>query len=234
MTRAELAAAGYDVDEPAHAQLDRFVALLLEENRRLNLTSIRDARQAWVTHVCDSLALVPLVRAGCVDGLLDLGSGGGVPGVPLACVCSDLHVTLVDSTRKKLAAVERIVTELGLANVEYAVGRAETLAHQPACRERFDAVTARAVAELRVLLEYAAGFVRPGGWCWFFKTRAACAGEVQAAQRAAQTCALEFVEARPYALPERGGRRVIVVYRKRDPLRADLPRSAGRPSKRPW
>ncbi len=233
MTHAELLAAGYDVDAAAHGRLTRYVSLLLAENRRVNLTSIDDEQDAWVQHVCDSLALLPLIEWSGAQSLLDLGTGGGLPGLPLACVCGGLQVTLLEATRKKLAAVERIAGELRLENVRFAWGRAETLAHDDAYRERFDAVTSRAVAELRVLVEYASGFARVGGECWFFKTPGVLADELAAADPAARRCGLEHAGDHPYRLPISAVDRVIAVYRKRDPLPADLPRAPGRPKKRP-
>lgn len=233
MTHAELVAAGYDIDAQAYQRLEQFVALLLKENRRLNLTSIRDAEQAWITHICDSLTLLPLINEAKPARLLDLGTGGGLPGVPIACVCSDVDVTLLEATKKKLAAVQRITAELGLKNVHCLSGRAETLAHDPAYREQFDAVTSRAVAELRVLVEYASGFTRPGGVCWFFKTPEGAEKEIPAAVNAAQACALCHIDTCLYRLPVTGVEHVIVMYRKEDPLRTDLPRSAGRAKKRP-
>ena len=181
MTHAELLAAGYDVGAASYERLARYVSLLLAENRRVNLTSVDNQQDVWVAHVCDSLVLLPLIKAAGAQSLLDLGTGGGLPGLPLACVCGGLQVTLLEATRKKLAAVERIAGALRLENVRFAWGRAETLAHDAAYRERFDAVTSRAVAELRVLVEYASGFVRVGGQCWFFKTPGVLADGLAAA-----------------------------------------------------
>jgi 16S rRNA (guanine527-N7)-methyltransferase len=233
MTHAELLAAGYRVSGTVHARLARFVELLQQENRRINLTAIRGEAETWSVHVCDSLALLPLIHEGRSRTLVDLGTGGGLPGVPLACACPDLVVTLVDATQKKLTAVGRIVQALALKNVRFAWGRAEVLAHDPAYREQFDAATARALAELRVLVEYGAGFVRPGGVGWFFKTRRRCESEVPAAQQAARACAMEFTALWPYYVPPRRSERIIAIYRKLEPLRASLPRRTGRPAKRP-
>jgi len=233
MTRDELAGAGFEVGRAAHTRLSRFVELLLRESRRVNLTAIRAADDVWRLHVCESLALLPLVEKLKPRRLLDLGTGGGIPGIPLACVCDDLEVTLLDATRKKLDAVERIVSELGLAGVRTLWGRAETLAHDAAHRETFDAVTARAVAALPTLVEYAAGFVRPGGQCWFAKPIEAAAREVGAAQRAAEQCELAHVAAHRFRLPDGRGEREIVVYAKRAALTKDLPRAPGRPARKP-
>ena len=177
--------------------------------------------------------MLPLVASLGPRRLLDLGTGGGIPGIPLACVCESLEVTLLDATRKKLDAVGRIVSELGLPRVHTLWGRAETLAHDEAHRERFDAVTARAVAALPPLVEYAAGFVRVGGQCWFAKSSEAAACEVEAARPAAGQCGLEHVGTHRFTLPGGHGEREVVVYAKRRPLREDLPRSPGRPERKP-
>ncbi|MGD8453237.1 MAG: 16S rRNA (guanine(527)-N(7))-methyltransferase RsmG [Phycisphaerae bacterium] len=234
MTHAELAAAGLVVDEGAYARLARFVTLLVEETQGgINLTSVRDEAGVWRKHVCDSLALLPLIAESKPGRLLDLGSGGGLPGVPIACVCGDVEVTLVDATRKKVTAVERIVRGVGLENVRLAWGRAETLAHEPGHREVYDAVTCRAVGALSLLVEWSAGFVRPGGVCWLFKTRPACEEEIGAAEQAARLCGMRHRETRAYATPEVEHERVIVVYEKERRLRAGLPRPPWRTGKRP-
>lgn len=233
MTRDELAAFGFEVEPAAWTRLSGFVELLLRENQRVNLTAIRAVEDVWRLHICESLALLPLVARLGPRRLLDLGTGGGIPGIPLACVCESLEVTLLDATRKKLDAVGRILSELDLPRVHTLWGRAETLAHDPTHRERFDAVTARAVAALPPLVEYAAGFVRVGGQCWFAKSSDAAAGEVEAARPAAGQCGLEHVDAHRFTLPGGHGEREVVIYAKSRPLREDLPRSPGRPGRKP-
>lgn len=232
MTPEKLAAAGFPLPPAVCERLARFVELLLRENRHINLTAIRTAADVWRLHVCESLALLPLVDELRPRRLLDLGTGGGLPGVPLACVLAELEVTLLDATRRKLRAVERMVAGLGLTNVRTLWGRAETLAHDVARRERFDVVAARAVAALPTLIEYAAGFVRVGGQCWFPKPVAAADAEVAAARNAAQRCHVVHVRTEQFTLPG-GARRALVIYRKSGPLSADLPRAPGQPARRP-
>ncbi|MFH1749129.1 MAG: 16S rRNA (guanine(527)-N(7))-methyltransferase RsmG [Planctomycetota bacterium] len=233
MTPSELAAAGCDVGAGAYHRLAKFVRLLLSANQRVNLTAIDNEGEAWIKHICDSLALLPQIQTGQPGTLLDLGTGGGLPGIPLACVCPELQVTLAEATRKKLVAVERIVADLELGNVRCIWGRAETLAHESAYREKFDIVVARAVAKLRVLVEYASGFARIGGECWFFKSAPGLDQEARAAAQAARLCGLERADDHIYQLPESHSARVIVVYRKKSTLSRDLPREVGRPKKRP-
>lgn len=230
MTHAELLAAGFDLDAAAHARLAAFVRALLTENTRLNLTAARAAATVWRVHVCDALALLPIIHRHTARTLLDVGTGGGLPGLPLACVLPDLQVTLLDATRKKVAALERIAAQLSLANVTTICGRAETVAHDPAQRERYDLVTARAVAALPVVVEYAAAFVRPGGTCWFFKSDAA---ECAAAANAAATCGLCDPTIHTYRLPGDASERVLIGYRKTTGTPANLPRSPGRARQHP-
>lgn len=165
--------------------------------------------------------------------VLDLGAGGGLPGIPLACACPDAQVTLLEATGKKVAALERIIARVGLGNVNAAHGRAEVLAHDPQYREQFDLVTARAVAELPALLELAAGFVKAGGTCWFFKSRPQAEREIPAARSAAARCALDYAGTELYRVPAEADRRALVRYRKTASLSTDLPRRTGRATTRP-
>jgi 16S rRNA (guanine527-N7)-methyltransferase len=159
-----------DTDAPAlRAELppgfadaaEAYVRLLLEANARLNLTRVVEPDAVARLHLLDSLAVCPLVPA-AVGQALDLGSGGGVPGIVLAIARPGVHWTLVDSVRKKADALRSFVEALGLANVEVLADRAELLGRGPN-RESFDLVTARACAALPVLAEYGLPLLRVGG-----------------------------------------------------------------------
>lgn len=233
MDRDALAAAGYELSEAEHARLAKYVDLLLAENQRANLTGTREPAALWGLHICDSLALLPLIDGLGATTLLDVGTGGGLPGLPIAAVCPDLRVTVVDSTQKKLAAIERMAAALDITNLNTLWGRAETLAHDRAHRESYDAVTARALGPLPVALELCAGFVRVGGQCWLFRSVQSATDDVVPAQPAADKCYLSHVETRAYALPEPHGQRAFVMYQKDKPLRPSLPREPGRPKSHP-
>jgi len=232
MTYTQLVQCGYPVSEVAYGRLVRFVDLLLTENRHINLTAARDPGTLWRRHICDSLAL--WVHVPGVDGrrVVDLGTGGGLPGIPLACVCESATVTLVDATRKKVAALERIVAGVGLTNVAAVWGRAESLAEDPRYREQFEVVVARAVATLSVLVEYAAGLMCPGGECWFFKTQRAVAEEVPQASSVAGACFLTPIGFVPYRLPNETDDRILIGYRKLGSLPDGAGRAAGRGRRR--
>ena len=213
MTPTELSQAGFPVDADAHVRLSRFVDLLLEENKKLNLTGIRDPAQVWPLHICDSLAIAPLITAAGATRVIDLGSGGGVPGIPLACADPTLRVVLLDSTRKKTDALQRMIEALGLSNVSTVWGRAETLGHDRELRESFDGLTARAVAALPVLIDYAAGFLRVGGRCWFSKS-CDIEAEIDRGTSAAKACGMRLLSVRSHRLPKSHGERSIVEYEK--------------------
>ena len=157
---ARLAELGVTLAPGAVTQLGAFLALLLAMNEHVNLTAITEPTEAWSRHVLDALSLAPLlVELPAGARLLDVGSGGGVPGIPLAIARPDLHVTLLDATEKKVAFLRAVVAELGLTNVDAVCGRAEDVE----LGATFDVVMARAVAKLPTLLGWTAPFAKRGG-----------------------------------------------------------------------
>jgi 16S rRNA (guanine527-N7)-methyltransferase len=134
--------------------LKRFAASLLEWNAKINLISRRDEENIWTAHILHSLSLLVMVKIPTGAQLLDLGSGGGLPGIPLAIARPDLQVVLLDSIAKKVRAVEEIVRDLQLRNVDGLCGRAEEIGARPPCRHRFDVIVARGVAPLVDLIRW--------------------------------------------------------------------------------
>lgn len=224
MTNDQLRMAGFRVSDAQHAQLSRFVDLLLAENQRTNLTAVREPTGVWPLHICDSLTLRPLVERFGPRTVVDLGTGGGVPGLPLACVLPEVQFTLIDATRKKIEAVERIGAALGLANCRYLWGRGEILAHEAAQREHYDVVIGRAVASIDRLAAYASGLIRPGGQAWFMKSCQAAEAERRAAERVTTRLQLIHRATEMATLPDPHGPRAILVYEKHGRLPAGLPR----------
>lgn len=177
---ARLAALGVSLDDAAVGRLASFLALLLAMNEHVNLTAITEPDAAWSRHALDALSLVPLLVDVPPGGrVLDVGSGGGVPGIPIAIARPDLHVTMLDATEKKISFVGAAAAKLGLANVETVAGRAEEVELGPA----FDVVTARAVAKLATLIPWTARFARRGGRLLLVKGERADAELQEASKR---------------------------------------------------
>jgi 16S rRNA (guanine527-N7)-methyltransferase len=151
---------GLSVTDEALGRLSKYVELLLDANRRVNLISRKDEQNIWERHILHSLSLLFLVRLSPRCRVLDLGSGGGLPGIPLKIVLPGMHLTLLDATRKKMAAVDQIIRALELTDVKAVWGRAEDLATKKELRFQFDVVVARSVGPLDELARLAHPFLR--------------------------------------------------------------------------
>ena len=151
-----LAELGIELSQEAQQKLLAFRDLLLKWNKTYNLTALRDPAQAISHHLLDSLAILPFVPAG---KLLDVGSGGGMPGIPLAIARPDLQVTLLDSNSKKTAFLQQAAIELGLKNISVHCGRVEQ--YHP--RFGFNAITSRAFSELADFVGLSRHLLAPDG-----------------------------------------------------------------------
>jgi 16S rRNA (guanine527-N7)-methyltransferase len=153
--------AGRMLDPSQHERLGRYLDLLLAANQTMNLTRITDRAAAELHHVADSLTLLPLLPP-TEFRLADVGTGGGVPGIPLAIARPEAQVLLIESTRKKAVFLQSAIADLSLTNVKVSDQRAEDVARTEN-RESFDIVVSRAVATLDFLVEYCLPLVKVGG-----------------------------------------------------------------------
>ena len=154
------------------AQLDKlldYVALLAKWNAVYNLTAIRDPRQMLNQHILDSLSIVPHLASLGPSSVLDVGSGGGLPGIVLAIVLSDWTVTLNDVVHKKTAFQAQAKTELGLTNLSVVTGRVETLKPGVEVPAKFDVIVSRSFAELADFVTLARHLVAEKGAIWAMK-----------------------------------------------------------------
>ena len=222
--RQALDKTGIEVTEEQCELLARHLDLVLSYNERLNLTRITDPVDAAYLHVADSLLLQTSVDAAPHGVLLDIGTGGGFPGLPLAIVTGRKAV-LADSVRKKVAAVDEFVRELGLERrVTTEAARVEELARRR--RGNFAVVTARAVAQSNVLVEYASPLLRRGGRLVVAKARPT-REELDAADRAARLCGMKRVSRETFELPGERGHRETIVYERVGNPSIKLPRNTG-------
>jgi 16S rRNA (guanine527-N7)-methyltransferase len=200
------ARAGLSLSERQHQQLSLYLDLLLAANATMNLTGITDRALAEVQHVGDALTLLPFIAGGPV-AVADVGSGGGVPGIPLAIARPDASVSLIESTKKKAAFLQQAATELGLENLQVIAQRAEEVG-QSDRRESYDVAVARAVATLGWLAEWCLPLVKVGGKMLAMKGKRA-ADELPAAQRAIRAVGGGNATAHPVDLP--GAENLVVI-----------------------
>lgn len=228
---------GVTVDAAACDKLDRYAELLVEWNQKMNLTAITDPVGIVVKHFADSLAAVPLLPEQQGISLIDVGTGAGFPGIPLAIVRPDIKLTLLDSLNKRLVFLETVCNELDIP-VRRVHARAEEGGRKPELREQFDVATARAVAALPVLLEYCLPFVRPGG-CFLALKGPDSDEEHRAAGKALSRLGGQTARVQKLLLPKqpREGleqqERRIFVFRKAASTPPTYPRASAKIAKEP-
>lgn len=208
---AQLGQAGR-VPESAPALLARYGELLVEKNKVMNLTAITQPRDVATLHMLDCAAL--LNCAGFAGKtLIDVGTGAGFPGVPLAMLAPSLEVTLLDSLNKRVEWLGEACKALGLSNARVLQARAEEAGRDPNLRERFDFAAARAVADLRVLAELCLPFVKVGGWFLAMKGTD-CGAELEQAQSVIEALGGRVAEPFDYAIPHTTVTHLVVQIEK--------------------
>ncbi len=226
-------AAGIPLSEAGAKVLTCFHQLLMEWNQRMDLTAVLEESEMMDRHYVDSLS--PLQKDGLLAAgasVIDVGSGAGFPGIPLAVARPDLRVTLLDAQLKRVGFLKEAVSRLGLANVRVIHGRAEDVARREDCREKFDTAAARALAPLPVLLEYLLPFAKVGGLALCWKGPAVLA-EIPAGERAAKILGGILEAPIPTAVPGRDWSHLLLPVRKIEKTLRQYPRKAGTPGRTP-
>lgn len=214
------------------AAFDRYYNELIEWNARINLTAITEYDQVIVKHFLDSISIAPTLRSLAPHGrLVDIGTGAGLPGIPLKIVLPDWHVTLLEATGKKVDFLNHVIAQLNLADTCAIHIRAEDAGQQPIYREQFDVAVARAVAQMATLVEYALPLVRIGGW-FIAQKGVDVDDEVKQATYALNELGGRVHQVVPVQLPGLDVRHLIVVE-KIAPTPAKYPRRAGLPERKP-
>lgn len=220
---------GIVINEDQFEKLCLFYDLLIDENKRQNLTRITDPEDAAEKHFIDSLTV-----AGFIDNcarVADVGCGAGFPALPLAIVRPDISIVPIDSTSKRIAFVKRAAEALGLENVFPLAARAEELGRKEGYRQSFDVVTARAVASLNVLSEYCLPLVKLKGK--FIAMKANADEELEDAKKAIAALGGAVLGIERLSLPLSGAQRELVVIEKIKNTPPAYPRSGGVIAKRP-
>ncbi|MCA1729155.1 MAG: 16S rRNA (guanine(527)-N(7))-methyltransferase RsmG, partial [Actinobacteria bacterium] len=224
---------GLELKESKLRLLDLYAGLLANYSLA-NVIGVRDVEKILLEHILDSLSCLTVEYLRSANSTVDIGTGGGLPGVPLSIVCPDLQVTLVEATKKKVNFLGYVKEALQLSNLEVLQARAEDVGQIPAFREAFDLATVRALAELAVVIEYCAPLVRKGGHIVSMKGRLEDE-ESAAGLKACSQLGVELHEVRPVqyhpSLPQKERR--LVVLNKTDITPNSFPRRPGLAKKRP-
>jgi 16S rRNA (guanine527-N7)-methyltransferase len=223
---------GLCYDEEKLCLFQSYMERILDWNEKVNLTSITDRREFIKKHYVDSIALCGFPQMKGATEIIDVGTGAGFPGIPLAILYPDKKFLLMDSLNKRIKIIEEISKEIGLKNVEFIHGRAEELAQNKMYREHFDLCVSRAVANLAVLTEYCLPFVKIGGWFAPYKTGTA-EEELRESLQAIKLLGGKMEEnqklnIKGYDLDHR-----ILFIKKVNKTPAKYPRKAGTPAKEP-
>lgn len=219
---------GLDVSRETYDKMEQYAAFLVDYNEKVNLTAVTEGSEILRKHFLDSILLAKYGNIPENASLLDIGSGAGFPGVPLALMRQDLHITLLDSLNKRIVFLQKLCELLGCSCTAMH-GRAELAAKTPEMREKFDVVTARAVAAMPTLAEYSLPFVKVGG------TWIAMKGPNEPIKPALQAIRMlggSLEDTIEYTLPG-GDARVIYVVKKISQTPTKYPRNSGQIKQKP-
>ncbi len=223
---------GVDISPSQLDQLKLYIDLLVKANESFNLTAIAEKGEVLRKHILDSLFAARFIGNG-VQTMVDIGTGAGLPGIPLAVIFPGLRVTLVDSTAKKVRFIEETVQKIGLeAQARAVLGRAEDLGRAAEHRGQYDVAISRAVAKLNVLTEFCLPLVMVGGRFLAMKGPSVNE-EIDGAQNALEALGGEIKAVEVWKLPVGNEERSIVVVEKVRATSDDYPRRTGMPAKKP-
>lgn len=214
-------------------QLEKFyqyMNMLLEWNEKINLTAIVEPKEVILKHFIDSLTINKYLKENAT--LADVGTGAGFPGIPLKILRPDIKITLVDSLNKRINFLNEVIEKLNLEDIETVHSRIEDFGKNKSYREKFDYVTARAVANLAVLSEYLIPIAKIGGKCVCMKG-SNVEEEIESGKKAINVLGGKIEKVDEFVLPDSDISRNVIILSKIKNTPARFPRKAGMPSKEP-
>lgn len=221
----------FGLDSNVSVDLNKYRDLMLEWNKKINLTTITEEKEVDIKHFLDSLSLFKTKHLEGGKTLIDIGTGAGFPGVVLKIYNKDLKITLLDSLNKRIKFLNEVIDELKLDKIETVHGRAEELGRNKDFREKYDIATSRAVANLSTLLEYDLPFVKVGGYFIAMKGPEYKA-ELEKAENAIKKLGGELKEVIEVELPM-DIKHYLVIIEKIAPTDKIYPRAGGKPKSKP-
>ncbi len=224
--------AAIDITKDKLEKLKRYKELVLEWNQKFNLTAITEDEEFDIKHFYD--CLLPLKESEIKDAksVIDIGTGAGFPGIPLAIMMPDTNFMLLDSLKKRIGFLEFIIEDLGLKKVNAIHARAEELGREEKYREKYDICISRAVASLNTLSEYCIPFVKVGGHFISMKGSSGM-DEVKEAKNAIDILGAKLKAAKEYELIDGDHKRFLVIIEKLKNTPKKYPRAGGKPKSKP-
>lgn len=222
----------FKLNEKQLEKFEKFYCLLEEWNYKIDITKIVEPNEVYIKHFLDSLLIY---KSGIIEKnqrIIDIGTGGGFPGIPLKIYNSSLSFTLLDSLKKRIIFLETVIKDLNLLNIEAIHGRAEELARKEDYREKFDIAISRAVANMQTLVEYCLPFVKVGGYFIAMKGPN-FKEELKASQGAIKLLGGIIENTIEYELPNELGKRSLIIIKKITKTPYRFPRSGGKPKSKP-
>lgn len=218
------------LSEEQFEQFYRYMNILIEWNKVMNLTGITDPEEIIIKHFIDSLTVIK--RVDPKDNIIDVGTGAGFPGVPIKIAFPETKVVLLDSLNKRIKFLNEVIEQLQLKGIETIHGRAEDFGKNEKHREKYDIAIARAVAPLNILLEYLMPFVKIRGKVLCMKA-SNNEEEIKNSKKAIKILGGELVNTDEFFIPNTNIKRKIVQINKVEGTNKRYPRKAGIPSKEP-
>lgn len=218
------------LNEKQIKQFYDYMNLLIEWNKKINLTAIIEPKEIILKHFVDSLTINKYINE--KSTLIDVGTGAGFPGIPLKILRNDINITLVDSLNKRIKFLDEVIEKLNLADIKTVHGRAEEIGRNREYREKFDYATSRAVANTATLSEYLIPFIKIKGKCIYMKgpdTKE----ELKNGEKAISVLGGNIVNKEEFKLPYSDVKRTIIIIEKVKNTPTKYPRKAGTPSKEP-
>ncbi|WP_018663493.1 16S rRNA (guanine(527)-N(7))-methyltransferase RsmG [Heyndrickxia acidiproducens] len=227
-----LAEKGIELDEKQMRQFETYYELLIEWNQKMNLTAITDKEEVYLKHFYDSVTAAMYTNLNQSIRICDVGAGAGFPSIPLKICFPQLDITIVDSLQKRISFLQNLTEHLGLTKVSLFHDRAETFAQSQAHREKYDLVTARAVARMSVLSELCLPLARQGGQFVAMKAQHA-KDELKTAEKAIKLLGGDIENIFSFSLPFEESERSIIIIKKVKATPKKYPRKPGTPNRLP-
>ena len=228
--REKLEKINIQIDDIKIQQFYEYMNLLIEWNKKINLTAITEPEDIILKHFIDSLTISKYVNG--KEKIADIGTGAGFPGIPIKIINPNVEMFLIDSLNKRIKFLEEVITRENLKNVYAIHARAEEIGHNKEYREKFDIVTSRAVARLNVLLEYMMPLLKIGGKCICLKGPNA-EDELHEAKNALEILGGKIEKVEEIVLPDSDNKRKIIVIEAVKHFGKKYPRKAGVPTVSP-